>query len=133
MIRDLRLNGAGDILLPAQWITGTELILQRIAVKLKIFRGEPLFDVTAGTPWMTWLGARKNRPSAAALAVVLQGLILQIEGIASCVCTATESGDTMTVRADVALTDGTRSVFEIEPTATRRGNPGGIWMRLIAG
>lgn len=132
MTRDLRLTPDGDLLLPLQWVTGTELILQRIRVKLKIFRGEPLYSITSGMPWMTWLGDRRDRPSVDALALVVQGQILDIPGVATCTCTATEAGSSVAIRADLTTTEGVRAIYEIDPATTRRGNPGGIWMRLIA-
>lgn len=78
---DVRLDSNGDLPLgyASPFVSGSDLVAQRIRVRLRTFRGEPVDAVTEGLPFPEWSSARPADLDA--IGARVQAEILAVPGV----------------------------------------------------
>jgi len=66
---DARLGDDMDLMPYNYFVTGDELIIQRVNIRLRTGRDEWVFDITAGYPLLDWASRRGLPPSTVTLLV----------------------------------------------------------------
>ena len=113
---DIGLDSDGDFPLLPKHITGTALVLQRIAIRLHTFRGEWIVDASKGLPILRWMGEKPFDADLAGAEVRLQiettPGVLQVESFAT---VFDQPGRSVIFSGRVILEDESLE-FEIAPT-----------------
>lgn len=127
----------GDLPLFNSLSSGPDVILQRLAIRLRTFLGEWLLDTSKGMPWETWCST-KGIPPAAMSARVRQetegcpGVI----GIQSWEYVMGSNGTAVTITGEVFIEGVDQAVPVVVPLQPSGGNvnpniilPRGIFVR----
>lgn len=72
----------GDLALPSAWIFDRDVILQRLHVRFRFFRGTWFLDLLEGVPYMESILFQKN-PDRFAVGSLLRRTILSTPGVVS--------------------------------------------------
>ena len=78
-MHDLRINDDGSLPLTFGFITGADLILQRVAIRLRTFLGEWLLDTAIGLPYLAWVAQKP--PDVDGIGAVIRAEILAVPGV----------------------------------------------------
>ena len=79
MVHDIRLETDASLPLTFSFITGDDLILQRVAVRLRTFLGEWALDTSRGLPYLAFRAVKP--PDLDAIGAVIRGEILGVDGV----------------------------------------------------
>lgn len=103
---DVALREDGELVLPPRWISGRELVAQRMRIRLRTFAGDYILDRSQGLAYIEWRGAKITSLDTirAAVGAELLGTpgVERLAGI-----TAELDGRTVRLRASVVLTEDT--------------------------
>lgn len=75
---DLALNSDGTLAFPMRIISGPDLVVQRVRLRLNTFQGEWLLDARQGIPWIEWIS---EPPGLAVIEAFLLRRIASTQGI----------------------------------------------------
>lgn len=107
----------GDFPLRARYITGVDLTIQRIEVRLRMFLGEGILDKTLGIPYVQIVSERALEEVAFASQV--RRLILQTPGvIALRQFSVVKKDRAVRVSGLIIMGDREAVAFSLEPTPT---------------
>jgi hypothetical protein len=136
MSSDLRLardsDNNLDLTYPMNYLNAEQTIAQRLMVKLGIWKGEPLFDVEAGFPWMSILGPGVIRPPTTVIASILQQQAMETPGIVSAKASASISGSALTMTLEATFSTGRTVTLQLRPDPIF-GGIAAPWMRIVGG
>jgi hypothetical protein len=97
------ISATGDQVLPSRWLTGLELVRQRLAVRLSTVRGTWPDDETVGLPFDRWI-ERPAQVTPAIVAAAYRAQLLADPAVQSIrTLTAAASGRTITLTAEVEV------------------------------
>lgn len=77
---DVKLDENNDVDSYTSHVTGDDLVVQRLNIRLQVFEGEYVLDQSAGVPWIEWLS--EKRLDLAEIRDDLRRLILETPGVA---------------------------------------------------
>lgn len=109
-----QINALGSPALPARYVSGIDLVVQRLRVRLGTVRGTWPEDDAFGLPFDRWI----EQPTSATSAVVAGAVRLQLEAdpdVQSVVsCVGTRSGQAVTVTARLIVrADGESATVDL--------------------
>lgn len=78
-MHDLRINEDGSLPLTFGFITGADLILQRVAIRLRTFLGEWQLDTAVGLPYLEWV--QQKPPDVDGIGAVIRAQVLGVPGV----------------------------------------------------
>lgn len=78
---DIRVNEDFDISVPLQFVSGTDLVLQRWGIHSRTHRGEWLLDDRHGFPYVDWLEEKSDQ--SAEIRLAMRRALLATPGVES--------------------------------------------------
>lgn len=109
----------GDLPPAARPITGLDLVLQRVRLRLSTHRGDYTLDREAGQPYLEWAQDRRTDPEA--VAVALAASVRRVPGVRQVLAVAGSRSlaGTLRVTMDLRLADTTEIVtLALQPRGT---------------
>lgn len=113
---DVLLDEHGELVVPCRWVSGVDLVKQKIRIRLRTFAGEWILNASQGLPFVEWRSQK-----LVDLGLIRSAYVDEISGVAGVErvsrAEVRREGRAVTVDADIVLETGEMVAFTAQLSA----------------